>query len=271
MNANGASDFSFRKTASAIALCISAPLSVWAAQPATLTGCASHTPPFVIFSKGTATGGFSYELFQNIAGQLQRKPEVTQLPWARCLQEVKAGTIDMAIDAYDDAERHKTYLYSAPYHVLTPQVFYRAKSAIDPKLISAAKDLEKFKGCGVREYTYEHYELDATKLDRGAADDLKMLLKLQAGQCDYAVEEMEYIVGARTSVANWLDESALRSFRPPWAVGPKNHFLIGRVHPQGDDLLQQVNQAIAAFDKSGTTAALRKRYFETADKRPGKP
>lgn len=271
MDANGATDFSVRKTALAVALCLSAPFSVWAAQAATLSGCASHTPPFVVFSKGTPVGGFSYELFQNIATQLQRKPVVTRLPWARCLQEVKAGSIDMAIDAYVDAERRKTFLYSAPYHALTPQVFYRANATIDPKLITEAKDLEKFKGCGVREFTYEHYELDASKLDRGAADDLRMLLKLQAGQCDYAVEEREYIVGARASVANWLDESDLRSFQPQWAVGPRNHFLIGKLHPQGNDLLQQVNQAIAGIEKAGTTAALRNRYFEAAAKRPRKP
>lgn len=254
-----------------IAFCLLGVDGARAAQPSTLTGCASHTPPFIIFSKDVPVAGFSYELFKNIATQLNRKPVVSPLPWARCLKEVSAGNIDLAIDAYDDALRHRAFFYSIPYYVLTPQIFYRVDGALDPTQIKSAKDLEPFLGCGVREYTYEHYQLNATKLDRGAANDQNMLLKVQARHCDYAVEELEYVVGGRAYAVNWPDESGLRSFRPAWATGPKTHFLVGKEHLNAESLVQQVNQAIAAADKAGTTSALRKRYFEFADKAVKKP
>jgi len=244
---------------------------VWAQAAPALKGCASHTPPFMIFKDKKAEAGFSYELFLEIARQLGRSAEVSALPWARCLQEVKAGRIDMAIDAYGDAQRRKTYWYSTPYYTLTPQVFFRSKSSFTPASAGTASTLKAYRGCGVREYTYEHYGLDANAMDRGAPDDRSMLLKLNAGHCDYAVEELEYIVGGRNYVPNWLDESELKSFRPAWAKGPQTHFLIGKERHGAENLLRQVNQAIAASDKSGLTASLAKRYLEAADKPPKKP
>jgi polar amino acid transport system substrate-binding protein len=243
-----------------------------AQQPvAALSACASHTPPFVMFAQEQAVGGFSYELLQGLARRMGSTLHVSKLPWARCLQEVKSGAVDLAIDAYDDAERRNSYWYSSSYHMLTPQIFYKTHSLIDTLQIKQVRDLQRFKGCGVRDYTYEHYDLEATQLDRGAGDDLRMLQKLQAGHCDYAVEELEYIIGARSFVANWLDESGLRSMRPAWARGPKLHFLVGKDRAGGPALLAQLDQAIAGAEKAGQTAALRKQYFEPPAKPAKKP
>ena len=52
----------------------------------------------------------------------------------------------------------------------------------------------------MHEYTYEHYDLDARRMDLDADNDLSMLQKLKAGRCDYAVEELEYVIGGRTAV-----------------------------------------------------------------------
>ncbi|NVO05152.1 MAG: transporter substrate-binding domain-containing protein [Rhodoferax sp.] len=250
----------------ALALCLIA-LPAGAQQSgAALSACASHTPPFVMFADEQPVGGFSYELLQALSRRMGRSLRVSALPWARCLQAVKAGDVDLAIDAYDDAERRKSYWYSSSYHTLTPQIFFKARSLIDTLQINQVRDLQRFRGCGVRDYTYEHYDLEATQLDRGAGDDLRMLQKLQAGHCDYAVEELEYIIGARSFVANWLDESGLKSMRPAWARGPQVHFLIGKGRAGGQDLLAELDQAIAGAEKAGQTAALRKQYFDPAYK-----
>ncbi len=250
---------------------LAAPLPAVAQTTRTLSACASHTPPFMLFSQGRPVGGFSYGLLQDVARQMGRKPLVKELPWARCLQDVKTGAIDLAVDAYDDAERHRQYLYSTSYHTLTPQIFYRANSTAISLPLRGVASLEGLSGCGVHEYTYEHYDLDARRMDLGADNDLRMLQKLKAGRCDYAVEELEYIIGGRTAVPDWLDESDLKSFRPAWARGPQLHFLIGKEHPEAPGLLLEVNQAIAASEKSGTTAALRKRYFDSLDAGAKKP
>lgn len=240
----------------------------WAAPP--LVGCASHTPPFVLMKDGRGEAGYSVELLQYLAAQQNREARIVELPWARCLLEVKVGKADVAIDAYDDVERRKTYLYTAPYHVLTPQVFYRVDRGHKGLPVDNVAALKRLQGCGVHEYTYEHYDLDAQTLDRGARDDWQMLSKLVAGRCDYAVEELEYIVGNRKYHSDWLDESALASFRPSWARGPSLHLLIGTSHPRAQQLQQQLNYGIDAARKSGAIEKLRKRYLQAAPKTAAK-
>jgi ABC-type amino acid transport substrate-binding protein len=149
---------------------------------------------------------------------------------------------------------------------LTPQLFYRANTVIDSMHIRSVDELGRFKGCGVHDYTYEHYDLDVTKMDSGAANDNRMLQKLVAGHCDYALEELEYITGGRTYVPGWLDDSQLKSMRPPWAKGPKIHFLIGRTNSGAEELLKEVNSAIFKAEKSGLAARLRKKYFNMPEK-----
>lgn len=236
-----------------------------------LTACASHTPPFVMFDRGAAVSGFSYELLQWVAKQVGRELRVIEVPWTRCLNEVKAGRIDLVIDAYEDAERRKTYVYSSPYHTLTPQIFFRLALRNEMTRITQVRDLARYKGCGVRDFTYEHYDLDAAKLDLGAVNDQNMLSKLKAGYCDYAVEELEYIIGGRASIAQWPDESDLDSFRPIWAKGPKVHFLSGKNSRGAKALMVQVDQAIASAERSGLSGALRKKYLETSPQAPGTP
>jgi ABC-type amino acid transport substrate-binding protein len=243
----------------------------WGQTGAVLSACANHSPPFMLFAHGEPVGGFSLELLQALAKQMGRRLQVSDLPWSRCLQYVKSGKLHLAIDAYDDAERRKTYLYSTAYHTLTPQVFYKAGSLLDALQIRDRKSLDRFRGCGVQDYTYAHYDLQASTLDLGAADDAKMLQKLKAGHCDYAVEELEFIVGGRSYTADWPDESDLKSIRPAWARGPQLHFVMGTGPAQGQALRTELDLAIAWAEKSGLTGALRKKYLGIGDKPTKKP
>lgn len=231
-----------------------------------LTGCTSESPPFLLMKNGVGVSGFSFEVFQNIAQQLGRSPEVSELPWARCLHEVKAGRIDVAIDAYDDAERRKSFHYTHAYYTLTPQIFYIGSAAKHALPVSTAQELARLKGCGVHEYTYEHYDLDASKLDLGANSDLQMLKKLKLGRCDYAVEELEYVIGGRNHDPTWLDETGIASFRPAWARAPSVHLLVGKSRPDGDDLVSRLNAAIEKGATSGLFKTLQARYFQSRSK-----
>lgn len=239
------------------------PTAVLAEHHKVLSACAGHTPPFVQFFDGNAIGGFSVELVQQVSKLLGLQAQIQQLPWARCLQLVKLGKVDVAIDAYDDAERRKSFRYSTAYYTLTPQVFYRAADAVvRPDVFIDRNALTALRGCGVRGYTYDHYGIDASTMDLGAENASRMLMKLKAGHCDYALEEMEYIMGARQSGAQWLDESPLQSFQPVWAKGPKLHFLIGKERADGARLLKSLDNAIAVVKDNGFLSALQRRYFD---------
>ena len=238
---------------------------------AELTGCASHTPPFVLMKAGVGKSGFSVEFFDGVARSMGRPGVIRELPWARCLRDVAAGSVDIAVDAYEDAERRKKYWYSTPYYTLTPQVFFRFPRDGSGLLAKSAAELATLTGCGVHEYTYEHYGLDASRMERGAKSDKHMFLMLLAGRCDYAVEELEYIIGARTNEKDWPDESNLQSYRPEWARAPQLHYLIGRKRPDAEKLLAAINLAIDGMEKSGDAKALRAKYFSDMSPRRNKP
>lgn len=253
----------FATSMAAFCAALAFPSASMAQGAATLSGCASDTPPTVIMKNGRVESGFSVDLFSKAAAQFGRSAVVYDMPWARCLVEVRAGRVDVAIDAFDDPERRKLFHYTKPYHTLTPQIFYRASA--DPKIwpVKTVTQLKQFKGCGLLGYTYEHYELDAKTIDLGAKSDHQMLQKLIAKRCDYAVEELEYVVGARNSDKQWPDESGLRSYQPSWAKGPRLHFLVGHDNANGQLLQEQLNGALAVLEKQGEVAALRRQYFET--------
>lgn len=237
--------------------------AAWAqgAKTPPLTGCASATAPFVKMTGGVGVAGFSVDLLTRIARELKRPAQVLEMPWARCLDQVRRGRVDVAVDAYDDADRRKIYRYTRPYYTLTPQIYYRVGTPGMPA--SSVEELRKFKGCGVREYTYDHYQLDASTLDLGAANDLQMLEKLARGRCDYALEEMEYIIGGRKHEGNWPQESLFESYRPAWAKAPQLHFLISKDRPDGQDLQKQIDLAITTLEKDGTIAGLSSKYLQS--------
>jgi ABC-type amino acid transport substrate-binding protein len=261
-------------------LCLSFPVASWAlfliaeshAQaPTELTGCASHTPPFVLMKAGIGSTGYSVDYFKSVAKSMGRTGVIRELPWARCLRDVAAGSVDIAVDAYEDAERRTQFLYSAPYYTLTPQVFFRSQTAGKGLPAKSGAELPAHSGCGVHEYTYDHYGLDAKRIDRGAKSDKQMFKMLLAGRCDYAIEELEYIIGGRKNEKDWPDESPLQSYRPDWAKAPQLHYLISRKHRDGQKLQTAINQAIEGMEKSGEAKVLRSAYFSDVNAKRNKP
>ncbi len=181
------------------------------------------------------------------------------------------GNVDVAVDAYEDSDRHTHFLYSNPYYTLTPQVYFQSQMIGKGLPANSAAELAIHKGCGVREYTYEHYGLDAKQMDRSAKSDKHMFLMLLAGRCEYAVEEQEYIIGARRIEKDWPDESNLQSYRPRWAKAPQLHYLIGRNHPEAQKLQAAMNLAIEGMEKSGKAKALRAAYFSDLHAKRNRP
>ena len=236
----------------------------WAQDANILTGCSSESPPFVITKDGIGQSGFSVELMRRVAQQIGQEADIRELPWARCLNEVQAGRIDVAVDAFEDAERRKKFYYTSPYYTLTPQIFYPTRRRGPGLPATTVADLKGFRGCGIHGYTYEHYGLDEKQLDLGAKSNKQMITMLLANRCDYAVEELEYIMGGRSIEKDWPDETSLSSFTPQWAIRPKLHLLVGRSHRRAVKLVANLNNALAELEKSGTTRQLRQQYFPEA-------
>lgn len=230
----------------------------WPALAApSFTACIEPEPPpwayWVRDQHGRRTNeltGYSVQLLKAVFERLGMSLTIHgEFPWSRCMQMVSTGQIDFAMDAYMDAERANVYVFSRPYRTLTPQVFFLRQSSRPPARL---EDLQALKGCGQRGWSYEHYGLSSKNLDLGIGLD-GMVRKLKAKRCDFFVEELETVYGARFTGADLLGDPAIGHVAAPWALAPKAH-LIAKAGSKAATLMPAINAGLAEAIKSGRAA-----------------
>lgn len=233
----------------------------WAAS---VTACAepSSGPPWLYAIKDAAgrrtaeLAGFTSDIvrqaFANIGIAVRIRGD---MPLIRCLEMVALHKIDFAIGAYRDAERAKHFAYSAPYKVLTPQIFF---SASHPIVVRTVKDLANYRGCGRHGWSYAHYGLKDANLDKGTSSYHAMVMKLKSGRCDYFPEELEVMATQIPGKDSFMNDADLRHVPVAGAVAPSKH-LVAAKDTEAARLLPKFNAALAAMIKSGEFQALWKK------------
>jgi polar amino acid transport system substrate-binding protein len=229
-------------------------LSARSGQAATVSACAepSEGPPWYYLVKdaaGKRTGkaaGATVDMltlaFAKSGTQIQFRSD---LPFIRCMEMVAARQIDFAIGPYYDPERAKRYAYSAPYKVLTPQIFFSARRPIQ---VSTVQDLARYRGCGMHGWSYAHYGLKEADLDQGASTYSALLMKLKIGRCDYFPEELESLATHGQGKDSLLNDPELRHVPVAGAIAPGNHLVTAKDNPAAQ-LLPKFNAALAAMIK----------------------
>jgi polar amino acid transport system substrate-binding protein len=209
--------------------------------------------------------GFSVELATAAFARIGRRVEfIGDLPWVRCLHDVRNGRIDFAMDGYFDAERAKRFTYTRHYSTLTPQVFFPRGAPID---IATRDDLRRYRGCGMSGASYAHYGLRAADLDLGVTAYDQMVRKLQAGRCQYFVEELEIIEGFRMIGRDYLGNGAIEHRPVPGVAGPAKHLLAARGGGAAK-LVPALDAAITALVDSGEAERMWKRHAGGLPYRP---
>lgn len=225
--------------------------SLSAAQAGTLTLCSEpgDGPPWLYRNKATGKlAGFSADLWPAVFERLGLQVRIEGgLPWKRCLRAVAMGEVDFAIGAYRDEARARVLAFSAPYKVLTPQVFFRRSQ---PLTIKSRADLKKYRGCGMNGSTYLHYGLGDKDLDQGSRSYTALISKTLLGNCDYFVEELEVIQQIDGGRHHYLDKPDLQHTNVPDAPAPGLH-LVTAINGPHRELLVRVDAVIEAMKKSG--------------------
>ena len=226
---------------------------VHAAESASIRICGDHDPLSMTADPQSGSGkkpqliGFSYELIRAVFQTLGKNVTfIDGLPWKRCLSEVENGSIDFAMDAYYDLDREKIFTYSTHYNTLTPQIFFRKERPVD---FSNAASLKKYRGCGVVGTSYAHYGIRPAELELGINREA-LFGKLFARHCDYFLEELEDIVSFKMTGTDYLANPALRHETVNWAV-PPSKFLVTLKNGKYAPMMDQINEAIYSFIKSG--------------------
>lgn len=230
--------------------------SAGSGRAATVTACAepSEGPPWYYLVRDAAgkrsgqAAGATVDMltlaFARSGVQIRFRSD---MPFIRCMEMVAARQIDFAVGPYYDPERAKRYAYSAPYKVLTPQIFFSARRPIQ---VRSVQDLARYRGCGMHGWSYSHYGLKEADLDMGATSYGALLMKLKIGRCDYFPEELETLATHSPGKDNLLNDPELRHVPVSGAAAPGNHLVVARDNPAAQ-LLPKFNAALAAMIKSG--------------------
>lgn len=224
-------------------------------------------PPFT-FRVGGAKGiiadssGSSIELLQELANKLQATIQLNRLPWTRCMQAVESGQMDMALDAYYDAERARRFDFSTPYYFLTPQLFYLRSRFPDGPPAQTVAEMKKLKGCGIHGYSYAHYGLNAGDLDQKAQTHEQLVQKLRAERCDYFLEEREIIQGFVLTGQDYLADQAIHMSEVADAQHPQLHLILSRHSTLAQNFKSAIDAEISKQVESGKILRSVHRYLK---------
>jgi polar amino acid transport system substrate-binding protein len=198
-------------------------------------------------NKQTTLLGFSVDMIRAVFATIGKNVQfIDDLPWKRCMVEVASGNIDFAMDAYFDLDRAKIFDYSTHYNTLTPQIFFLKSKPVD---FSRLENLKRFRGCGVLGTSYAHYGVRSQDLDLGINRET-LVKKLQAGRCDYFLEELEDIASFKITGTDYLADPSMQHETVSWAVAPSK-FLITAKNTKNARMLDQINLGIYGVIKSG--------------------
>ena len=216
----------------------------------------NNWPPMSYQLVGQSIQGISVDLLRLILPQVQFELR----PWQRCLHEVaSASGFDIVMSAAKNPEREKLYLFSKPYHVLTPSYLYLNERFTTPPLQSLA-DLEKFKVCALHGANISYTALKPGQIETGASNYLSLMRKLERGHCDLVVEMREVLYGfAQIEVLAFQDVRFQIQNLPETKAYPL-HFAISRHREDAQGLLDRLNRGIDEQQKSGRLNKLIKHY-----------
>ncbi|SCA57611.1 conserved exported hypothetical protein [Candidatus Terasakiella magnetica] len=101
-------------------------------QAQTLRAATLHFPPYSYENENQKADGISVQTVRKLAARLGMEVEVEVYPWARALELVRKGSVDMLFTAYKTPAREKFLYYSAvPLIVQKVSLFVNSSSHLN--------------------------------------------------------------------------------------------------------------------------------------------
>ena len=222
------------------------------AQADTITAAQDPWPPFV---QDQAEAGLSVDLVRAALEHEGYELEMTIMPWARAIDQVKNGNIDVLVATWYTEERTAYLRYSEPY--MQNQL----------KFIKQAGDNFEFDGLAslsgktvgvVRDYGYGDEFSNAPNFTRPETNNIASnLLKLKAGRIDLTLEDE--IVALSTMKNEGIDSSAFDFTENALSVN-NLHVSSGIANARSEEIIAAFNRGLVAIRDNGTMAELLSKY-----------
>jgi polar amino acid transport system substrate-binding protein len=156
------------------------------AEPPTITLATLNWEPYV--SEEIANGGFTTEIVRQAFQRAGYRIEITYMPWARVLSEVKNGVFDAMYPAYYSESRGRVYALSES---IADGPLVLCKRSDRPMQYRSLEDLKPYSIGVVRGYVNTAEFDDAHYLDKRIVNsDKQNLLKVLTGRIDLAIIDM---------------------------------------------------------------------------------
>ena len=209
--------------------------------------------PFNFIPEGeTEPAGWDYDAWRDICERLNCEPEFVESAWPAVIDQVAQGELDTAADGISITdERREIVDYSEPYMVVEQKFI---KQLGDDRF-NSADDVINSDAVVATQVGTTNFELAAELVGEDriqAFDQFGLAVQaLIAGDVDVVIIDdaagLGYI-GENADVIETIDD--------PLQSDP-----LGFIFPQGSELVDPVNQALAAMEEDGTLEELGVKWF----------
>ncbi len=212
-------------------------------------------PPFNFIDEATGQGaGWDYDAWTEICKRLNCKPVFVETAWEGIFEAAAAGEFDVAADGITITdERKKVVAFSDPYMEYGQVILVRADEADIKDKDSLVAQTDKTIGVQLGT-TNEETAIKLVGEQRGKSFDTFDLpvSALISGDVDAVIIDEVAAVG-------FMNENLgkLKIAGPRVTSGE----FLGFVFQQGSDLIDPVNQALAAMEADGTLDQLFDKWF----------
>jgi polar amino acid transport system substrate-binding protein len=210
--------------------------------------------PFNFILTGETEGqGWDYDAWRDICERLNCVPEFVEAAWPAVIDQVAQGEFDTAADGISITDERKEIVdFSEPYMVVQQKFIV----GLDDDRFATAQDLiDDPDAIVATQVGTTNFELAAGLVgeDRIQAFD-QFGLAIQA----LIAGDVDAVIIDDAAGLGYIGENAdqIKTIDDPLQSDP-----LGFIYPQGSDLVDPVNQAIAAMAEDGTMEELGRKWF----------
>ena len=215
-----------------------------------VVGSEEDYPPFAVGHTDETAGGFTVELWQEVARQSGLKYSIRVLPFHQLLAEFKEGKVDVLLNLAQSDERRRFADFTVPHTIVKAAIFVRkGQSPIRSEADLAGRSLIVVKADLVHTYALSR-GWNLVPADN-AADGFKLLA---SGQHDALL--IGKLVGQMT--LHDLKLADIHALDAPLGVSQK--FSLA-VRAGQADLLGTINDGLALAVSGGAMSELREKWF----------
>ena len=152
------------------------------AQKTLVVGSEEDFPPFSIGRTDQEAGGFTVDLWKDVAREAGLKYAIRVRPWGQILQEFRDGEVDVLINVAKSEARRRYTDFSVPHVTVKGAIFVRkGDSRFHSEADLAGKSIIVFKSDLAHEYAISKGWQKQLVLVGNSQEGLKLLA---SGKCD---------------------------------------------------------------------------------------